>query len=46
MRQFAILVLAAICLLPAFQVPTQSADVLKGDEAKDAKSRLRDIKRE
>ncbi|MCA8918794.1 MAG: hypothetical protein KDB32_06925 [Planctomycetes bacterium] len=46
MRQFAILVLAAICLLPAFQVPTRSADVLKGDEAKDAKSRLRDIKRE
>ena len=45
MKRFAFFALVLICLLPALQVQTRGADVLKGDEAKDAKKRLRDVKR-
>ncbi|MCA8912575.1 MAG: hypothetical protein KDB82_12795 [Planctomycetes bacterium] len=46
MKRFAFLALVLICLLPALQVRTRGADVLRGDEAKDAKKRLREVKRD
>lgn len=46
MKRLVVLALFLACLLPAIQVPARGADVLKGDEAKDAKVRLRELKRD